>query len=161
MAMTPEERRKRERERKARYRAEQRDRAQLDALPRIGPGGRNAGGTSAGTGAGTSGGTKPPLEISNEAAAVEFLAGLKVPISAKPRAALLLTLARDLDSGAIAQRSAIAQRYDETMEKLVAAARPVEMDELDEMRRAFYSGGVDGIDDDPEAPQRRTVRKKA
>jgi hypothetical protein len=99
MAMTPEERRKRERERKARYRAEQRERDHLDALPRIGPGGRDGGGT----GDGTSGGTKP-TEFSNEAAAVEFLATLEVPKTSKPRAALLLTLARDLDSSAIAER---------------------------------------------------------
>lgn len=153
MALTPEERRARERERKARYRAEKREREQLSALPRIGPGGRDSGGTG--------GGTDRPPEMSNEAAAKEFLEGLKVPASSKPRAALLMTLARDLDSGAIAQRSALAQRYDETMDRLIAAAKPRERDELDEMRRAFYRGGVDAIDDDPEAPKRRPVRKKA
>jgi hypothetical protein len=153
MVMSPEERRKRERERKARYRAEQREKSQLEALPRIGPGGRDGGGTA--------GGTSGSAGMSNEAAASEFLKGLTVPASAKPRAALLLTLARDLDSGAVAQRSAIAQRYDETMEKLLAAAKPVERDELDELRRDFYRGGVGGIDDDPEASQRRPARKKA
>jgi hypothetical protein len=151
MAMTPEEKRKWERERKARQRAAQRERAQLEALPRIGAGGRDGGGTA---------GAAPGV-VSNESAALAFVESLAVPASAKPRVALLLTLARDLDSGAVAQRSAIAQRYEETMERLIAAARPVERDELDELRRSFYSGRVDGIDDDPEAATRRTVRKKA
>jgi hypothetical protein len=157
MAMSDEERRRRARERKAAYRQAQREKAQLEALPRIGPTGRDGGGT----GGGTSGGTSEPPAMSNEAAAVAFLDGLTVPASSAPRAALLITLARDLDSGAVAQRSAIAQRYDETIEKLIAAAKPVERDELDEMRREFYRGGVGGIDDDPEASQRRPVRKKA
>lgn len=155
VAMTPEERRQRDRERQARHRAAKLAKPKLEALPQIGPGGHAARVTL-----GVTSGVTDADALSNEAAAVEFLAGLKVPVSAKPRAALLLTLARDLDSNAIAQRSALAQRYDETMEKLVAAAKPVERDELDEMRRSFYSGGIDGIDDDPEAPQ-RTVRKKA
>ncbi|WP_424448855.1 hypothetical protein [Microbacterium arborescens] len=157
MAMTPEERRQKERERKARQRAEKRKAAELEALPRIGPGGRDTPGTENGTDGGTD---EHPL-ISNELAARAFVEALQVPPSAMPRVALLYTLARDLDSGAVAQRSAIAQRYDETMEKLIAAAKPRERDELDEMRLKFYTGGVDGIDDDPEAPQRRSVRKKA
>lgn len=153
MAMTPEERRAKERERKARQRAEKRKAAELEALPRIGPGGRDTAGTENGT-------DEHPL-ISNELAARAFVEALQVPPSAMPRVALLYTLARDLDSGAVAQRSAIAQRYDETMEKLIAAAKPRERDELDEMRLKFYTGGVDDIDDDPEAAQRRPVRKKA
>jgi hypothetical protein len=160
MAMTPEERRAKERERKARNRAAAKERAALEALPRIGPAGRDNSGTSSGTDDGTSGGTSNVTQ-SNEAAALEFVQSLAVPLSAKPRVALLITLARDLDSAAIAQRSAIAQRYDETMDKLVAAAKPVQVSELDRQRRAFYTGSVDAIDDDPEAPQRRPVRKKA
>lgn len=155
MAMTPEERRARERERKARQRASAKERAELEALPRIGPAGRDTSGTSGGTDGGTA-----SARVSNEAAAIAFIESLTVPPSAAPRVALLLTLARDLDSTAIAQRSAIAQRYDETMDKLITAAKPKERDELDELRRAFYSGGVGAIDDDPEAPQ-RPVRKKA
>lgn len=149
MPMSDEERRAKNRERQARFRAAQREKSKLEALPRIGPGGRDGGGA--------------PHEpsMANEIAAKEFLDMLAVPASEKPRAALLLTLARDLDSGAVAQRSAIAQRYDEVMEKLVAAARPRERDELDELRRSFYTGSVDGIDDDPEATGRRAVRKKA
>ena len=152
MALSVEEKRARERERKARYRARQRDAAQLESLPRIGPGGRDGGGTGGGT---------EGQRLSNVAAARVFLDGLTIPASSQPRAALLLTLAADLDSGAVAQRSSIAQRYDETIEKLVAAAKPVERDELDELRREFYTGGVGGIDDDPEASQRRGGRKKA
>ncbi|KQT75392.1 hypothetical protein ASG45_02515 [Microbacterium sp. Leaf436] len=94
-------------------------------------------------------------------AALAFVESLAVPPSAQPHIALLVTLARDLDSDAIAQRSAIAQRYEETMDRLVAASKPIERDELDELRRSFYTGGVDDIDDDPEAPQRRPARKKA
>lgn len=139
MPLTPDERRRRERERKARYRKAQAAKTDIEALPRIGPGGRDDDGTDG----------PPPL--SNYAAAKDFLDALTVPAHAKPRAALLLTLARDLDSDAIAQRSALAQRYDEVMEKLVAAAKPKERDELDELRRSFYSGGVSDIIDDPEA----------
>lgn len=160
MAMTPEEKRKRERERKAKQRQAAREKAQLEALPRIGPAGRNPGGTSGGTEDGTPSGTPAP-RLSNEAAALAFVAALAVPPSAQPRVALLVTLARDLDSDAIAQRSAIAQRYEETMDRLIAAAKPIERDELDELRRSFYTGSVDDIDDDPEASQRRPARKKA
>ncbi|TDL43842.1 hypothetical protein [Microbacterium oleivorans] len=160
MAMSDEERRAKERERKARQRAEKKRQAELSALPRIGPTGRDKPGTQDGTPDGTDGGTSAPL-LSNEAAAVAFVQALDVPASAQPRVALLYTLARDLDSGAVAQRSAIAQRYDEVMDKLIAAAKPREHDELDDMRRRFYTGSVDDIDDDPEAPQRRPVRKKA
>lgn len=149
MAMTPDEKRRMERERKARYRARQRDAARAELLPRIGPGGRDAGGTVDG------------VRGSNVAAARAFLEGLTVPASSEPRAALLLTLAADLDSDAVPQRSAIAQRYDETLEKLVAAAKPVERDELDELRRQFYTGGVGGVDGDPESGRRRAVRGKA
>lgn len=156
MAMTPDEKRRRERERKAKQRQAAKEKAQLEALPRIGPAGRDANGTSGGTDAGT-----PPPRLSNEAAALAFVAALAVPPSAQPHVALLVTLARDLDSDAIAQRSAIAQRYEETMDRLIAAAKPIERDELDELRRSFYTGSVDDIDDDPEAPQRRPVRKKA
>lgn len=156
MPMSPEERRRRERERKARYRAEQREKSTLQALPRIGAGGRDGGGTGDGDGSGT-----PRPEWSNEKAALDLIEMLKVPDSQKPRVALLLTFARDLDSpGAIAQRSSIAARYDETLDKLIAAAKPRERNELDEMRRKFYSGGVDAIADDPEAKPRAT-RKKA
>ncbi|QLD10903.1 hypothetical protein [Microbacterium oleivorans] len=160
MAMTPEDKRKRDRERKARQRQAAKEKSQLEAIPRIGPAGRDAGGTSGGTPGGTDSGTASP-RLSNEAAALAFVESLAVPPSSQPRVALLLTLARDLDSTAIAQRSAIAQRYEETIDKLIAAAKPIERDELDELRRSFYTGDVDDIDDDPEAPQRRAVRKKA
>lgn len=146
MPLSVEEKRKRERERKARQRAAQRGKRALEALPQIGPGARGEGGTSDGTA------VRP---VSNALAAQEFLDSLTVPPTSKPRAALLLTLARDLDSDAIAQRSAIAQRYQETMDLLIAAAKPRERDELDELRRSFYTGSVDDIDDDPEASHRK------
>ena len=145
MVMSVDEKRRKERERKARQRAANREKEPVEALPRIGPSGRSEGGTSGGT-------VSVP---SNEAAALAFVESLSVPDSAKPRVALFLTLARDLDSDAIAQRSALAQRYEEAMDRLVAACKPRERDELDELRRSFYSGGVDGLDDDPE------VRKPA
>ena len=52
----------------------------------------------------------------------------------------------------------LAGRYTENIDALIAPAKPRERDEL---RRAFYGGGTDDIDDDPEAPKQRTVRKKA
>lgn len=157
MAMTPEERRKRDRERKARQRAAAQAKPKLEALPKIGPGSAADGGTHGGTTGGTS-----EFEVSNLDAAREVLAELTVPASLRWRAALILQLARDLDSPlAIPQRSGLAARYTENIDALIAAAKPRERDELDELRRAFYGGGTDGIDDDPEAPKQRTVRKKA
>lgn len=150
MAMSPEERRRKNRERQARFRAAQREKDASGDLPRIGPGGRDAGVTD--------GALQVP---SNLAAAHEFIGMLEVPPSAMPHAALLLTLARDLDSDAVAQRSSLTQRYQETMSVLIAAAKPRERDELDELRRDFYLGGVGGIDDDPEASERRANRKQA
>lgn len=114
MAMTPDEKRRRERERKAKQRQAAKEKAQLEALPRIGPAGRDAGWTSGGTEAGT-----PSPRLSNEAAALAFVESLAVPPSAQPHIALLVTLARDLDS------DAIAQRYEETMDRLIAASKPV------------------------------------
>jgi len=144
MVMSVEEKRRKERERKARQRAALREKERLEALPRIGPSGRSD--------SGTDDGTAPAVSVpSNEAAALALIESLTIPDSAKPRVALLVTLARDLDADAIAQRSAIAQRYEEAIERLVAACKPRERDELDELRRSFYSGSVDGIDDDPEA----------
>lgn len=157
MAMTPEERRRKNRERQARFRAAQKEKQKLEALPRIGPTGRDESVTD----------EKPKstskwARISNEEAALEFLESLTVPPTARPLAVKLLTISRDLDSAfATPQRSALSQRHDEVLEALIAAAKPKERDELDELRRAFYEGGVDGIDDDPEASQRRPVRKKA
>lgn len=160
MAMTPEEKRQRERERKRRQRAAAREKPKLSALPQIGPAGK----TDSGTQGGTRGGTDAPaddFDISNTDAARAVLRGLTIPESAKWRAALVLQLARDLDAPmAIPQRAGLAARYTENLDALIAAARPRERDELDELRRAFYSGGTSGIDDDPEAPK-RTARKKA
>lgn len=160
MAMTPEEKRQRERERKRRQRAAARERPKLAALPQIGPGAEGDGGTQGGTRGGT-GAPTDDFDISNADAARAVLRGLTIPESAKWRAALVLQLARDLDAPmAIPQRAGLAARYTENLDALIAAARPRERDELDELRRAFYSGGTSGIDDDPEAPKRAT-RKKA
>lgn len=157
MAMSPEEKRKRERERKARQRAAKRDAAVLEALPQIGPRSRSQRGTEGGTS------ERDELdELSNLAAAKDVVRGLTVPASAKWRVALILQLAADLDAPlAIPQRAGLAARYAENLDALIAACKPRERDELDELRRKFYSGGVGAIDNDPEAPQRRTVRKKA
>ncbi|MFL2002026.1 hypothetical protein [Microbacterium sp. A1-JK] len=85
---------------------------------------------------------------------------IEVPPTQKWRAALVLQLARDIDSPfAIPQRASLAARYAENIEALMAAAKPRERDPLFEMRRAFYQGDVRGIDDDPEA--KRPVRRKA
>lgn len=157
MAMTPEEKRKRERERKARQRAAKREAAVLEALPQIGPRTRAQHGTDGGTPA------RDELDdLSNLSAAKEVIRGLTVPTASRWRIALILSLAADLDAPlAIPQRAGLAARYAENLDALVAACKPRERDELDELRRKFYSGGVGAIDDDPEAPQRRTVRKKA
>ncbi len=153
MPMTPEEKRRRERERKARYRAQQRAKPRLEALPQIG--------RASGVPSGTEGGTQPD-EITNLSAAREVIESIEVPKVQRFRVALILQLARDLDTPqAIPQRASLAARYTENIDALIAAAKPRERDELDELRRAFYSGGVSGIDDDPEASQRRAVRKKA
>ncbi len=165
MAMSPEEKRQRERERKARQRAEKREAAALEALPQIGPRSRAQRGTKGGTFGGTESGTAGHEDLdrlSNSAAAAEVIADLDVPKWARWRVALILQLASDLDAPmAIPQRAGLAARYEANLEALIAACKPRERDELDELRRSFYRGGVDGIDDDPEAPQRRTVRNKA
>lgn len=149
MAMTPEEKRAKNRERQARYRARQREQLKLEALPRIGPGARDGRVT----------GDAPERTVatsSNEVAALAVIESLEVPATAVWRTALVLQLARDLDvPGAIPQRAGLAQRYAENLEALIAAAKPVERDALDEMRRSFYRGEVAGIDDDPEAKGRR------
>ena len=154
MAMTPEERRAKNRERQARFRAAQREKEKLEALPRIGPSGRDGGVTDSAS-------VSPWAKISNEQAALDFLDELTVPATVRPLAVKLVKVARDLDSDAIAQRSALSQRHDELIDAIVAACKPRERDELDDMRRKFYSGSVDAIDDDPEASGRRAVRKKA
>lgn len=150
MAMTPEEKRAKNRERQARYRARQREQLKLEALPRIGPGARD------GRVTGDAPGMRTVATSSNEAAASAVIESLEVPATAVWRTALVLQLARDLDvPGAIPQRAGLAQRYAENLEALIAAAKPVERDALDEMRRSFYRGEVAGIDDDPEAKGRR------
>lgn len=157
MAMTPEERRKRDRERKRRQRAANPGKPKLEALPQIGPAGRADGGTDSGTSADAS---ALPTNLS---AARDLIAELNVTTAAaRYRVALILQLARDLDEPtAIPQRASLSARYTENVDALLAIAKPKERDELDELRRSFYTGSVDGIDDDPEAPQRRPVRKKA
>jgi hypothetical protein len=158
MAMTPEDRRRRDRERKRRQRAENQAKPKLEALPQIGPASRGDGGTQGGT---SSDVADVPTNLS---AALDLIAELDVKTAAgRYRVALILQLARDLDEpSAIPQRASLSARYTENVDALLAIAKPRERDDLDELRRAFYTGSVDGIDDDPEAPtQRRTVRKKA
>ena len=151
MPMSEDEKRAKNRERQARFRAAKREAASLSALPQIGLGSRQRGGTSADDSAD---------DLSNVAAAREMIGDLTIPASAKWRVALVLRLAADLDSPlAIPQRAGLAARYAENLEALVAAAKPRERDELDELRRAFYRGGVGAIDDDPEG--KRTTRKNA
>ena len=161
MAMSPEEKRERDRARKARQRAAKRDAAVLEALPQIGPGSRAKRGTSGGTQGGTP--DRDDLDdLSNLGAAKDVIRGLDVPASARWRLALILQLAQDLDAPlAIPQRAGLAARYEANLEALIADCKPRERDELDELRRSFYQGRTSGLDDDPEAPQRRAVRKKA
>lgn len=157
MALTPEEKRQRDRERQARYRAEKRAKPKLEALPQIGPASGDADVTPSVTDGAT--GVTPG---SNFVALSELLAELTIPTTQKPRVALLLTLAQDLDApGALPQRASISTKYDEQIDKLLAATKPKERDELDEMRRKFYQGETGGIDDDPEARGRPARRKKA
>lgn len=159
--MTPEEKRKRDRERKRRQRQAASEKPRLEALPKIGPSFDADGGTQGGTEGGTSADAFADM-LSNLAAARMVIADLEVPPSARWRIALVLRLAADLDQpGAIPQRAGLAARYTENLEALVSAAKPRERDELDDLRRRFYTGSVDGIDDDPEAPVKRAVRKKA
>lgn len=155
MALTPEEKRRRDRERQARYRAAKRDRGKLVALPSIGPAGGASGVTPHATG-----GDDPAPSTRNADALRELLAELTVPTSQKPRVALLETLAIDLDErGALPQRASISARYEEQIEKLLAATKPRERDELDELRQRFYQGEIGGIDDDPEERKRPAKRK--
>jgi len=157
MPMSEDEKRAKNRERQARFRAAKREAATLEALPQIGPGTRSKRGAS--DEAQDRGGID---DLSNLSAARDAIDSLTVPPSAKWRVALVLRLARDLDSpSAIPQRAGLAARYAENLEALVAAAKPRERDELDDLRRKFYRGGVGAIDDDPEAPRRRPARKKA
>lgn len=157
MPMTPEEKRKRDRERKARQRAANREKPKLEALPQIGPG-PDAG---RGTERGTQGGTSADAIPSNFDAAREVVAELEVPARERWRVALVLRLAADLDAPlAIPQRSGLAAKYEASLEALIAAAKPRERDELDELRRRFYTGRTDAVDDDPEA-RKRPARKKA
>lgn len=157
MALTPEEKRKRDRERQARYRAAKQEKPTLTALPQIGPSAGADGVTPGVTGDG------PPVTSTvNVDALNELLAELTIPTTQKPRVALLKTLARDLDTAsALPQRASISAKYDEQVDKLIAATKPKERNELDEMRRKFYLGETGGIDDDPEARSRPARRKKA
>lgn len=153
MPMTPEERRKRDRERKARQRAANREKPKLEALPQIGP--------EPGAGRGTERGTSADAIPSNLEAAREVVAELEVPARDRWRVALVLRLAADLDAPlAIPQRSGLAAKYEASLEALIAAAKPRERDELDELRRRFYTGRTDDVDNDPEA-RKRPARKKA
>jgi hypothetical protein len=157
VALTPEEKRQRDRERQARYRAERRAKPKLAALPQIGPA-SGADDVTPGVTAGVTGVTPG----TNVAALTEMLAELTITTAQKPRVALLLTLAHDLDApGALPQRASISTKYDEQIDKLLAATKPKERDELDEMRMRFYQGETGGIDDDPEARGRPSRRKKA
>lgn len=144
MAMTPEERRRRERERKRAQRAKAREKPHLEALPQIGAKSSPKGGTGRGTDGGTDDGTRDTapgtsVYLSTKAA----VDAMDVPASAMPFVAVLLQLAVDLDSpGALPQRASLTQRYSELLDRIVAAAKPKEHDELDEMRRRFYTGGA-------------------
>ncbi len=153
MAMTPEEKRERDRLRKRRQRAALKEDRQLEALPRIGRAGTSSSGTESGTSA--------DGVVSNFDAAKALVGELDVKTAAgKYRVALILQLARDLDEpSAIPQRASLSARYTENVDALLAIAKPKEVDELDSLRRKFYTGGVDDIDDDPEAPKRSTRRK--
>jgi len=161
MPMSDEERRRKERERKARQRAANRAKPKLEALPAIGPTADSDGGTQGGTPGGTGDGTPDDLTASNYAAAKALVGSLDVPSTAQWRVPLVLRLARDLDApSAIPQRSGLAAKYEASLEALIAAAKPREADPLDEMRRRFYSGRTDAVDDDPEA-RKRSARRKA
>lgn len=154
MAMTPEEKRAKNRERQARFRAAQREKVKPATLPRIGPTGRDDDAT-------TDRLRSKWYSKSIEAATADLLELLTIPPAVENLAFRLMKYARDLDSDAISQRATIDRRYEELVEKLVAACKPRERDELDELRRSFYQGRTSGVDDDPEAPQRRTVNKKS
>ncbi len=160
MAISDEERRKRDRERKARQRAAKRGAAPSPAIPRIGLAKAAEGGTESGTQGGTA--DVPPLASSSTYdEALEALDLLDIPPLTKPLVPPLLRLAQDLDHPLnVPQRASLMTRYLELFDRIVAASKPVERDELDEMRRAFYRGEVpDGsigsADEVEEPPQRK------
>lgn len=160
MALSDDERRKRERERKRRYRAQQKAKPNLVALPQLPPDPPSQGGTEDGTAGGTDGRAEY-AGLTNLAAALDALAELEIPTMAKPLAALVVRLARDLDAALnVPQRASLTSRYLEAFDKLNAVARTKEPDELDAMRRAFYTGGrFDADDAEDEAPQGRGAQQ--
>lgn len=76
---------------------------------------------------------------------------LTVPAGHAHLVGAALALAEVLDDPSRApQFASVAARLAETMAALVAIAKPKERDELDEMRRAFYTGNVLDIADSME-----------
>ncbi|WP_025158900.1 hypothetical protein [Leifsonia aquatica] len=153
MALSDEDRRKRDRERKRRQRAESKNAPKLVALPKPPSDSADTDGLESGTSADTD-----LSKLTNYAAAVEVIGGLDVPVGSRALVALVLTLARDLDGFMnVPQRSSIATRYLEAMDRLRSEAAPVERDELNELRRSFYEGAVPDDADSDSKPKRRNA----
>ncbi|WP_230670736.1 hypothetical protein [Rathayibacter sp. Leaf248] len=146
MPMTPEQRRVRDRERKAKQRAANKGTGQLATVTEIDAPKRPNGGTQSGTRGGTSVPHSPPagpVPATLTEAAQQLIARLDVPESALDFASALLLLARDLDEPAnVPQRAGLMKLYVDMRSQLRDASRAREVDPLDEMRRDFYSGGT-------------------
>lgn len=156
MAMSDEERRKRERERKARQRAKKRAEEQENQIPAIGLAAAGASGTDGGT---------PDLPewaaVSMVEEAVEVLEALTIPQLARPLVPMLLRLARDIDNPLnVPQRSGLTDRYLQVLDRILAAAKPVVRDPLDDMRRAYYRGEVPDGSIDPDEDDELEERKR-
>ncbi|EYT56035.1 hypothetical protein H490_0103950 [Leucobacter sp. UCD-THU] len=141
MALSDEERRRRDRERKRRKRAAEAAPAGEPELPRIGLAAADTPRTQDASAEDAA--DEGADAFSNAAAAREFIAELQVPARARPLVPVLYRLAADLDGVFnTPQRASITAKYLEVMDRILDAAKPVEVDELDEMRRAYYLGEV-------------------
>lgn len=166
MPISDEERRRRDRERKRQKRAGERGTETGDKIPRIGLGVADTPRTNE---APEDAPETPDESTSNAAAARALIADLEVPARVKPLVPVLYRLATDLDGMFnVPQRASITTKYLEVLDRILEAARPVERDELDEMRKAFYLGEVPGGEHhDPEGPaeddkpKRSRQRRKA
>lgn len=152
MAISDEERRRRDRDRKRRNRAAKPPAEETAEVPRIGLAAADISRTpTADTADAADTSADDDSAGTNAAAARAFIAEMDVPARAKPLVPVLYQLAKDLDGPFnVPQRASITAKYLEVMDRILDAAKPVEVDELDEQRRAYYRGEVpsDGTEDE-------------
>jgi hypothetical protein len=140
MPLTPDEKRARQR----RYARESRERARLAASERLTRDFAPDRETSADHDA------RPPLTIAPERTPGEVEAGTlealglfaDEPATAHLRASAI-AIARAMDDPTrIAQLAALSARLDATVSKIASTSKTTAVNELDELRRAFYTGTV-------------------